>query len=740
MSIGMRNDYTIQWLKRTASKLYLNCWRPALVVFACMLTLNVNASNLTSVEFDALRDGGFEARLSFDGTPPEVKGYSIEKPARIALDLVGAKSALDKKKFPLTYGNASSAVILEGSGRTRVVFNLVKLATYETKVSGNSIVVKVGNSGSRAYLKEKYNNPVASPSKANTARMKNAISDIDFRRGDKGGGRLLIQLADAKADINVAVEGSKIKIDFTGILLPENLRRRFDVADFATPVKMIDARMGSKGAKLALTAEGEYDYLAYQTDTEYVVSVTPLSREQIADRRREFEYVGEKLSLNFQDIEVRSVLQLIADFTELNLVASDTVKGNITLRLQNVPWDQALDLVLKTKGLDKRKIGNVLMVAPAVEIAERERQELENQKQVQELAPLQTEFIRIRYADAGELFNLFNGSGRSGGGRDGDDGESSSDSSLSTGSILSSRGSVIVDERTNSLLITETADRLDEFRRLIKMIDVPVRQVQIEARIVRASSNFDRALGVRWGGAYVKQDGNDIYTANGDLASDQATQANYVSALSSGSSTYNAVPGLVTDLGVSGAAGSFALGFISSDVLLNLELSALESKGQGEIVSQPRIVTGDKEPAIIKSGTEIPYPQSSSSGETTIAFKEAVLKLDVTPIITPDDRIIMDLIINQDTVGELVISTGLGGQVPTIDTTELETRVLVANGETVVLGGVYDQTDIESVTKVPFLGDLPFIGRLFKTTSVTRGKQETLIFITPRILADTLVD
>ncbi|MGB1907247.1 MAG: type IV pilus secretin PilQ, partial [Spongiibacter sp.] len=405
-----------------------------------------------------------------------------------------------------------------------------------------------------------------------------------------------------------------------------------------------------------------------------------------------------------------------------------SVSGSITLRLQNVPWDQALELVLKNKGLDKRQIGKVLMVAPAAEIAERERLEIESQKQVEELAPLQSEFLRIRYADAAELFKLFKPTGGDGG-----DGGASK-------SILSPRGNVIVDERTNSLLITETAERLEEFRRLVSLIDVPVRQVQIEARVVRASSDFDRALGVRWGGAYVTQDGNEIYSANGTLEGDQATRNNFVDALTTGANSFTAVPGLVTDLGVPGAAGSFAVGYIGSDVLLNLELSALESKGRGEVVSQPRIVTGDKEPAVIKSGTEIPYPQSSASGETTIAFKEAVLKLDVTPIITPDDRIIMDLIINQDTVGDLVISTGLGGQVPTIDTTELQTRVLVSNGETVVLGGVYDQLDVESETKVPFLGDIPFIGRLFKSTTVTREKQETLIFITPRILADSLVD
>ncbi|MFT7404366.1 type IV pilus secretin PilQ [Zhongshania sp.] len=696
----------------------------------CLLlaSVTVMASNLKDVQFNSLQGGSFEARLTFDGPAPEVKGYTIEKPARIALDLVGVGNMLKQKKFPLAYDNASSAVVLEGRDRTRVVLNLIKLASYQTRQEGNVLIVEVGSGGSQAYLKEKYNKPLTSTAAAVSAV--NSITDLDFRRGENGEGRLVIQLANANANVNVFVEGSKIKVDFGGVSLPQNLQRRFDVGDFATPVKSIDARMGDKGAKLALEASGEYDYLAYQTDTEYVVSVKRLTKKELEDRRREFVFVGEKLSLNFQDIEVRSVLQLIADFTELNLVASDTVKGNITLRLQNVPWDQALELVLKTKGLDKRQVGNVLMVAPAAEIAERERQEIEAQRQVEELAPLQSEFIRVRYADAAELFKLFRPS-RNGNG---------SEDENSTGSILSPRGKVIVDERTNSLLITETAERLEEFRRLIALIDVPVRQVQIEARIVRASSDFDRSLGVKWGGAYVKADGNKVYSANGDIASDQATQNNYLSALAAGSPTYTAVPGLVTDLGVSGAAGSFALGFISSDVLLNLELSALESKGRGEIVSQPRVVTGDKEPAIIKSGTEIPYPESSASGETTIAFKEAVLKLDVTPIITPDDRIIMDLTINQDSIGSLVIATGFGGQVPTIDTTELKTRVLVSNGETVVLGGVYDQLDISSETKVPFLGDIPFIGRLFKSTTISREKQETLIFITPRILADSLVD
>lgn len=711
--------------------------RPVITLLTALLfSVAAGATTLVDAQFNALRGGDFEARFRFEGPAPEVKGYTIERPARIALDLLGTENLLTQKKFPLAYDNASSAVILGGRDRTRVVLNLVNIAAYETRVEGNELVVKVGASGGMPYLKKAKSSVVKNLAPERQLERGNQIADLDFRRGEQGEGKLVVTLVDDKADIDVQVEGDKILLSFDGVNLPDSLQRRFDVVDFATPVKMITAAQGDRGAVLSLQASGEYDYLAYQTDNEYVVSVKPLTQEEIKQRRKEFEFVGEKLSLNFQDIEVRSVLQLIADFNELNLVASDTVEGNITLRLDNVPWDQALELVLKTKGLDKRRVGNVLMVAPAQEIAERERQQIEAQKQVEELAPLQTEFIKIRYADAEELFKLFNVDDDENRGNNAED-------ENATSSILSPRGTVIVDRRTNSLLVTETAERLEEFRRLVALVDVPVRQVQIEARIVRARSDFGRSLGVRWGGAYVKQSGNEIYTANGDLASDRATQNSFTSALAAGTSTFTATPGLVSDLGVDTPAGSFALGFIGPDVLLNLELSALESKGRGEIVSQPRIVTGDKEQATIKSGTQIPYPSTqtnSATGGIQIEFKDAVLKLEVTPNITPDDRVIMDLVINQDTVGELVIDTGTGGSVPSIDTTELQTRVLVSNGETVVLGGIYDQTDIESEAKVPLLGDIPYLGRLFKRTSVTREKQETLIFITPRILADSLVD
>jgi type IV pilus assembly protein PilQ len=719
----------------------------ALLVVACALVTHSSvaaAVNLTDVEFSSQPGGRFEVRLDFDGTPPEPKGYNIQKPARIALDLPGVSSQLKQKKFPLSYGNASSAVILEAAGRTRVILNLVELAPYKTRVDGNSLYIEVGDSGVKEYIKPTRVNAALPSTSGNkfdrqvSTRSVNEIVDVDFKRGDEGEGRLIINLADPKTDINVFVEGSSIKIEFDDLDLPERLQRRYDVSDFATPVQSIEAVPTQGGALFSLKAVGEYDYLAYQTDNEYVISVKPLTEKELTLRKKEFAYVGEKLSLNFQDIEVRAVLQLIADFTSLNLVASDTVSGRITLRLQNVPWDQALDLVLKTKGLDKRQIGNVLMVAPAEEIAERERLEIENNKQIEELAPLQTEYLRIRYADAKELFKLFSPkAGRA----------SSADGGTSTASLLSVRGSVIVDERTNSLLVTETAQKLAEFRRVVRLLDVPVRQVLIEARIVIASSNFDEQLGVRWGAAGINavNSGEDLLFFGGNRGSiidsiNSVADAALDRAQGNDQGDPILIPdALSVDLGVTGPTGTFAVGFVDDDVQLQLELTALEKQGRGEVVSQPKVITGDKQEAEIKSGSEIPYQESSANGQTTIVFKEAVLKLKVSPSITPDDRIIMDLQINQDSIGELVPS-GTGGTIPTIDTTSLTTQVLVGNGETVVLGGVFKTVDVESTSKVPVLGDIPYLGRLFSNNSITQEKTETLIFITPRILADTLVD
>lgn len=688
------------------------------------------AADLLDLRFSSLPSGSFEAQLQFDSPPPEPQGYTIEKPARISLDFPGVASKLKEKKHTLGYENASSAMVLESGGRTRMILNLVQLAPYTTRVEGNTLYVRVGDAGARDYLKPvRSNNAISSAIQPAAAAGDVGISNIDFRRGDVGEGRLVVTLTDPKADVNAFVEGQRIKVEFKGAALPESLRRRFDVTDFATPVKLVDAQYTSSGAVISLQAIGEYDYLAYQTDNEYVISVKPLTKEEVDERKKEFAYTGERLSLNFQDIEVRAVLQIIADFTGLNLVASDTVGGRITLRLQNVPWDQALDLVLKTKGLDKRQIGNVLLVAPAAEIAERERTELETRRQVQELAPLQTEHIRIRYAKAKDLFTLFDPKSNKDGG--------------TTSSILSARGRVIVDERTNSLLVTETAQKLEEFRRIVKLLDVPIRQVLIEARIVIANSNFDEQLGIQWGGAYAGRvnSGNGMIEGGGSMRTitGDNSAANVFFPGEDDDAAIIFPDALGVDLGISNPTGSIAIGYTGSSLLLNMELSALQAQGRGEIVSQPKVITGDKQQATIKSGTEVPYQESSANGETTISFKEAVLKLDVTPSITPDDRVIMDLEINQDSVGDLVPS-GNGGFVPTIETNAVKTQVLVGNGETVVLGGVFRTEDVSSTHKVPFLGDIPYVGRLFKSTSTRQVKSEILVFITPRILADTMID
>lgn len=691
---------------------------PALFVLSALPMQNGLAAAINGIDFNALPGDKVEIRLDFDEAPPLPKGYTIEQPARIALDLPGVSSDLDQKKHTLDFGNAQSVVVVEASGRTRVIVNLVEMAEYDTRVAGNSLYVTVGSDEGRDYLKSTNS---SLDQQFSHSDQEKEITSVDFQRGEGGEGKLLLTLSDPAVDVDVSKEGRYINLVFNGVGMPENLRRRYDVVDFATPVKTVTADYRNGVSSVRLEPTGEYDYLAYQMDETYVVSVRELGEEEIEARNREFMYTGEKLSLNFQDIEVRAVLQLIADFTELNLVASDTVKGKITLRLQNVPWDQALDLVLKTKGLDKRQVGNVLMVAPAAEIAARERQEIETNKQLEELAPLQTEYIRILYANAADMFSLFQSS----------DGGTGSDSA---GSMLSSRGQVIVDERTNSLLITETAQKLEEVRRLIRLIDIPVRQVLIESRIVVANSDFSRQLGIKWGGA-VKSNSSD-----GEPATSLATGSLSSNVIARNEGILAFPDALVVDLGVQQAgATSFAMDYVSDNIDITAELSAIESTGQGEVISQPKVITGDKQQATIKSGQQVPYLESSSSGRTTVKFKDAVLKLDVTPNITPDDRIIMDLVINQDEVGGF-INGEFNSQIPIIDTTELVTQVLVDNGETIVLGGVFQMQDLTQVTKTPYLGDIPYLGRLFRRTTDTKEKTETLIFITPRILSDNLLD
>ena len=655
-------------------------------------------------------------RLTFSESPAtDIDSYTIEDPARIVLDFPETQSALDQKRYGLSQANATSVMVLESGSRTRMVVNLVELVPLNRSVSGRQLTLLIGHGDGQSVVASPTTDILRSDANR-VERVVSEITDLAFQRSPDGEGLLILSLTNPEVDASIYSEGGDMMLEFLATNVRESLIRRFDVTDFATPVQAIDVSTTERGTRLKLSADGLYDYLAYQTGSQYILAVAALSEEEKRDRLNEFDYVGDRISLNFQDIEVRAVLQLIADFTELNLVASDSVTGNITLRLQNVPWDQALDLVLKTRGLDSRQVGNVLMVAPAQEIAERERQEIEANKQLAELAPLQSEFIRIRYAKAIDVIGLFEAGSEEG------------------GSLISERGSVVVDERTNSIVVTDTAAKLSEIRDLIEKVDIPIRQVMIEARIVIASSNIDEQLGIRWGGGYLNVNGDKFTSVAGDTAS--VTSLNN-QLIGGGQVTAPSAP--FVDLGVAEGTSGFAVGFTSTDLFLTAELSALEASGEGEVVSQPKVITGDKQKASIKSGTEIPYQEGAASGATTTAFKEAVLKLDVTPNITPDDRVLLDLVVNQDSVGALVPS-GNGGLIPTIDTTELTTQVLVGNGETVVLGGVFKNEELVKVEKVPVLGDIPYLGKLFKSTANTQQKTETLIFITPRILSEALVN
>jgi type IV pilus assembly protein PilQ len=671
---------------------------------------------IEDIAFTAQPGAQLEVRLTFSEPPSaDIESYTIAEPARIVLDFPDTRSGLEQKRFSLSQANATSVMVLESDDRTRMIVNLVDLVPFESSVSGRQLTLMIGQYGGQAVASSAATDILRNDANR-VERVVSEITDLAFQRSPEGEGLLILSLTNPSVDTSIFSEGGDITLQFLNTNIREALIRRFDVTDFATPVQGIEVSTTERGTKLKLRADGLYDYLAYQTGDEYILAVAALSEEEKRERLNEFDYVGDRISLNFQSIEVRAVLQLIADFTELNLVASDSVTGSITLRLQNVPWDQALDLVLKTRGLDSRQIGNVMMVAPAQEIAERERQEIEANKQLAELAPLQSEFIRIRYAKAIDVVGLFEAGSEEG------------------GSLISERGSVVVDERTNSIVVTDTAAKLAEIRDLIEKVDIPIRQVMIEARIVIASSNIDEQLGIRWGGGYLNVSGDKFTSIAGDTAS--ATNLNS-QLIGGGQVDMPSAP--FVDLGVAGATSGFAVGFTSTDLFLTAELSALEASGEGEVVSQPKVITGDKQKASIKSGTEIPYQEGAASGATTTAFKEAVLKLDVTPNITPDDRILLDLVVNQDSVGDLVPS-GNGGLIPTIDTTELMTQVLVGNGETVVLGGVFKNEELVKVEKVPLLGDIPYLGNLFKSTANSQQKTETLIFITPRILSEALVN
>ncbi|HEX8596556.1 MAG TPA: type IV pilus secretin PilQ [Pseudomonas sp.] len=660
------------------------------------------AANLKTLDVAALPGDRVELKLTFDGPVPAPRGYTTEQPARIALDLPGVTSQLANKTHDLGTGNARSVVVIEAKDRTRVIVNLTALAPYSSRVEGNKLFVVVGQGASAVQASQpstaqgaaRVAVPPPAPARAYVP-VGRAIKNVDFQRGELGEGNVVIELTDASIAPDIQEQGGKIRVDFPKTQLPEKLRVRLDVKDFATPVQFVNASTSGDKASINIEPSGAFDYSAYQTENKLTISVRPLTHEDLDRRNAEKPvYTGEKLSLNFQDIDVRSVLQLIADFTSLNLVASDTVQGGITLRLQNVPWDQALDLVLKTKGLDKRKIGNVLLVAPADEIAARERQELESLKQIAELAPLRREVLQVNYAKAADIAKLFH-------------------SVTNAEAKLDERGSITVDDRTNNIIAYQTQERLDELRRIVSQLDIPVRQVMIEARIVEATVGYDKALGVRWGGSSTS--GNTTIgggTAQPTTLTGQSTSAPYV------------------DLGAADATSGIGISFLTDNTLLDLELSAMEKTGNGEVVSQPKVVTSDKETAKILKGTEIPYQESSSSGATSVSFKEASLSLEVTPQITPDNRIIMAVKVTKDEPDYLNMVNG----VPPIKKNEVNAKVLVSDGETIVIGGVFSNTQSKTVDKVPFLGDVPYVGRLFRRDVVSESKSELLVFLTPRIM------
>ncbi len=685
------------------------------------------ANRLESVDVTALPGQQVQLKFHTSGPAPQPLAFTIDKPARISLDLPGVTLALPNRRVDVKAGGVDSLVAGEGSGRTRLVLNMDQMQPYDTKVDGNTIIVTVGQSRNGAAV------PVSAPTAAEAAAAtapaasgERRVSSIDFRRAADGTGRLTVGLSDPRTPVNVRQEGQQIVVDFVGAKIAPDLVKRYDVVDFATPVTSVDALKIDTSSRLVVNAQGDFDQLAYQTDNQYVVEVRAASpsKGKVAEEKK--EYTGERLTLNFQDIDVRAVLQLLADTSGQNIVVSDTVQGGVTLRLQNVPWDQALDIVMRTKGLAMRRRDNVILVGPAEELAAREKAELQARKEVEELAPLRTEYLQVNYAKAADLALLIKGK--------------------QGNSLLSPRGSVAIDDRTNTLLLQDTADRLSDIRRLVTTLDIPIRQVLIESRIVIVNDDFTRQLGVQLGTTDVRAKGsNGLVAISGSAASNNTIVSSALTNLQGGSgspfpvsiptSTSDYLSRYNVTLPVANPAGQIALSVLSGNFLVDLELSAAQAEGRGEIVSAPRLITSNQKEATIEQGVEIPYQESSGSGATTTQFKKAVLSLKVKPQITPDNRVILDLAVSDDSVGQ-VVQSATGGQVPSIDTRAITTQVLVNDGQTVVLGGIMETTRSTSENKVPFLGDIPLLGYLFKNTTKTNNKDELLIFVTPKILRE----
>lgn len=672
-----------------------------LFVLAMVPSLALAENAITEIKYSSLPGDQVQIKISLESAAKEPGSFTIDRPARIALDFPNTKIKLASRSQNIGIGVARSIKTVEAGGRTRVVLNLSRLVSYQTHLEGNDVIITLGGTQKSATAKKskRINNQVLSSARS-------SVQSIDFRRGEKGEGRVILDLSDPNASVDLKTRGEQITLTVTDSSISSELERRLDVIDFGTPVKTIDAFNQNGNVKVVITGIGEFEQLAYQADNAFTVDVKPIVKETAAEKqKKEFAFKGERLSLNFQSIEVRAVLQLIADFTDLNLITSDTVKGNVTLRLKNVPWDQALDIILRSKGLAMVKDGNVISVAPAEELAARAKLD----QTIEAQAPLISDSIQINYAKATDFTKLLK---------------------TKDNSLLSERGSVSVDERTNRLLLRDTARNLNAITALIQELDIPVRQVLIESRIVLATNDFSKELGVRFGVTHSRFQNNDtLGLSNTGVNADITKQGGQPIA----GSRYNVnLP--VTSLATSASSIGLALARLPFGTLIDLELSAAQTEGRSETISSPRVITSDQSKAIIETGTEIPYSEASSSGAATITFKKAVLSLEVTPQITPDDRVIMDLVVSKDSP-DFANLTAAG---PPIKTQAVETIVLVDNGETIVLGGVYEQTKAKSVQRVPFFGDLPLVGWLFRTQFEQNNKSELLIFITPKLLKDNV--
>lgn len=694
------------------------------MAFACLAFTSFLAQAQNAIQsLTASVQGGVEV-LRIDTTEPlsgVPAGFVIQSPARIALDFPGVINAIGRSVIELNHGNVRSANVVQVGDRTRVVINLKNPSAYQAKIEGKSLVVLLERPESGT--------PAPTSAQAVFAESQNrdvvALKDIDFRRGVGNAGRIVVDLANNQVGVDIRQQGQNLVVEFLKTSLPEGLRRKLDVSDFGTPVQTVSSSQSGDRVRMVVTPRGNWEHSAYQSDNQFVLEV----REQKVDPSKLTQgpgYNGEKLSLNFQNIEVRSLLQVIADFTNFNVVTSDSVTGAVTLRLKDVPWDQALDIILQAKGLGMRKSGNVLWIAPKDEIVAREKQELESKVSIESLETLRTQSFQMNYAKASDIAEQLAAASK------GAAGEGSA-------RMLSTRGSVIAEPRTNQLFVTDIPSKLEQVQQLIAKLDIPVRQVLIEARIVEADDRFGRSLGVRLGGSDLRgvRGGEPGYSVGG--ANRIAIGGSYNAVSSTTVESENVLDTLNTsfvNLPSTGAGGfqpaAFALSLFSSAAnrFLNLEISALEADGRGKIVSSPRVVTADQVKALIEQGTEYPYQTATSSGATAIAFRKANLKLEVTPQITPEGSIILDVDINKDSRGETT-TAGIA-----INTKHVQTQVLIENGGTVVIGGIFEQIEVDDVTKVPLLGDIPFMGHLFKNKSKTANKSELLIFITPRTITD----